>query len=156
MKRLEFVSGLKLRAVLANIRRGKFCFSIEARGIGNGQTFAVAWNCDQEGIMNHQLVLQFQGDDDDTLDKVIALEDRLIEALDGSTAAEVDGHEPGEGVINLVLLAKNAAKVWEKIEPIVEDASDELDINAVAFRTLNSEEFTVLWPVDYEGEFEMA
>jgi hypothetical protein len=106
--------------------------------------------------MNHQLVLQFQGDDDDTLDKVIALEDRLIEALDGSTAAEVDGHEPGEGVINLVLLAKNAAKVWEKIEPIVEDASDELDINAVAFRALNTEEFTVLWPVDYDGEFELA
>jgi hypothetical protein len=106
--------------------------------------------------MNHQLVLQFQGDDDDTLDKVIALEDRLIEALDGSTAAEVDGHEPGDGVINLVLLAKNAAKVWEKIEPIVEDASDELDMNAVAFRDINAEDFTVLWPVDYEGEFELA
>jgi hypothetical protein len=106
--------------------------------------------------MNHQLVLQFQGDDDDTLDKVIALEDRLIEVLDGSTSVEVDGHEPGEGVINLVLLAKNAAKVWEKIEPIVEEASDELDINAVAFRSLDGEDFTVLWPVDYEGEFEMA
>ena len=57
---------------------------------------------------------------------------------------------------NLILLAKNAAKVWEKIEPIVEGAADELDVNAVAFRTLNSEEFTVLWPVDYEGEFELA
>ncbi len=106
--------------------------------------------------MNHQLVLQFQGDDDDTLERVIALEDRLIEVLGGSTSAEVDGHEPGDGVINLILLAKNAAKVWEKIEPVVEDASDELDINAVAFRNLDSEEFTVLWPVDYEGEFELA
>ncbi|WP_045835936.1 hypothetical protein [Hyphomicrobium sp. 99] len=106
--------------------------------------------------MNHQLVLQFQGDDDDTLERVIALEDRLIEVLGGSTAAEVDGHETGDGVINLILLAKNAAKVWEKIEPIVEDASDELDINAVAFRNLDAEEFTVLWPVDYEGEFELA
>lgn len=106
--------------------------------------------------MNHQLVLQFQGDDDDTLEKVIELEDRLIDALAGSTAVEVDGHEPGDGVTNLILLAKNAAKVWEKIEPIVEDASDELDVNAVAFRTLNSEEFTVLWPVDYEGEFALA
>ncbi|MBS0250340.1 MAG: hypothetical protein JSR78_04675 [Proteobacteria bacterium] len=106
--------------------------------------------------MNHQLVLQFQGDDDDTLDKVIALEDRLIEALGNSTSAEVDGHEPGDGVINLVLMAKNATKVWEKIEPIVEDASDELDINAVAFRSLDGEDFTVLWPVDYEGEFELA
>ncbi len=106
--------------------------------------------------MNHQLVLQFQGDDDDTLEKVIALEDRLIEALDGSRAAEVDGHDQSDGVTNLILLAKNAAKVWEKIEPIVEDASDDLDINAVAFRTLDAEDFTVLWPVDYEGEFELA
>ncbi|HVJ78191.1 MAG TPA: hypothetical protein VM620_10200 [Hyphomicrobium sp.] len=106
--------------------------------------------------MNHQLVLQFQGDDDETLDKVIDLEDRLIEALAGSTSAEVDGHEPGDGVINLILLARNATKAWEKIEPIVEGASDELDINAVAFRGLDGDDFTVLWPVDYEGEFELA
>jgi hypothetical protein len=106
--------------------------------------------------MNQQLVLQFQGDDDDTLERVIALEDRLIEAFEGSTTAEVDGHEPGDGVINLILLTKNATKVWEKIEPIVEDAADELDINAVAFRALDGEDFTVLWPVDYEGEFELA
>jgi hypothetical protein len=105
--------------------------------------------------MNHQLVLQFHGDDDETVEKVIELEDRLIEALAGSTAVEVDGHEPGEGVTNLILVARNAAKVWEKIEPIVEGASDELDVNAVAFRPLDTEEFTVLWPVDYEGEFEM-
>jgi hypothetical protein len=67
--------------------------------------------------MNHQLVLQFQGDDDDTLEKVIELEDRLIDALAGSTAVEVDGHEPGDGVTNLILLAKNAAKVWERSSP---------------------------------------
>jgi hypothetical protein len=106
--------------------------------------------------MNHQLVLQFEGNDDDTLEKVIELEDRLIAAFDGSTMAEVDGHEPGDGVINLVLLTKNATKVWEKIEPIVEDASDELEINAVAFRPLEGDDFTVLWPTDFEGEFEMA
>lgn len=107
--------------------------------------------------MKHQLVLQFQGDDEDTLEKVIELEDQLIEALEGSTAAEVDGHEPGEGVINLMLLTKNAAKVWEKIEPMVEEAaSNDLEINAVAFRDLNSEEYTVLWPADHEGEFEVG
>jgi hypothetical protein len=107
--------------------------------------------------MKHQLVLQFQGDDADTLDKVIALEDQLIESLDGSTTAEVDGHEPGEGVINLSLLTKNAAKLWEKIEPLVEDAAaEDLEINAVAFRPLDGEEFTVLWPTDYEGEFEVG
>ncbi|MBA2124657.1 hypothetical protein DLM45_00230 [Hyphomicrobium methylovorum] len=106
--------------------------------------------------MNHQLVLQFQGDDDDTIEKVIELEDKLIETFERSTAVEVDGHEPGNGVINLILRTKNAERVWEKIEPIVESAADELDINAVAFRTLDAEEFTVLWPVDFEGEFELA
>lgn len=107
--------------------------------------------------MNHQLVLQFQGDDDDTVEKVIELEDKLIAALDGSTSVEVDGHEPGDGVTNLVLLARNAAKVWEKIEPLVEKAaSSDLEINAVAYRDLDGEDFTVLWPVDYEGEFELG
>lgn len=106
--------------------------------------------------MKHQLVLQFQGDDSATLEKVIALEDQLIEALEGSTAAEVDGHEAGDGVIHLSLLAKNAARVWEKIERMVEEAaSDDLEINAVAYRDLDGEEYTVLWPQDYEGEFEM-
>lgn len=107
--------------------------------------------------MKHQLVLQFQGDDEDTLEKVIALEDQLIEALEGSTAAEVDGHEPGDGVINLMLLTKNAAKVWEKIEPMVEAAASEgLEVNAVAYRERESEDYTVLWPADYEGEFEVV
>jgi hypothetical protein len=104
--------------------------------------------------MNQQLVLQFQGDDDATLEKVIELEDRLIEALEGSSAAEVDGHELGDGVINLNLFVKNAARVWERIEPLVEEAaSEDLEINAVAYRPLDGEEFTVLWPVDYDGEF---
>lgn len=107
--------------------------------------------------MDHQLVLQFQGDDPDTLDKVIELEDKLIEVLDGAKTVEVDGHEEGDGVINLILRAKNPAKVWEKIEPLVEEAAaSDLEINAVAYRGTDSEDFTVLWPTDYEGEFEMS
>lgn len=107
--------------------------------------------------MNHQLVLQFQGSDKSTLQKVISLEDQIIEALDGSTSAEVDGHELGDGVINLVLLAKNASKTWEKIEQLVEDAaSEDLEISAVAFRDLNGADFTVLWPSDFDGEFEYS
>jgi hypothetical protein len=107
--------------------------------------------------MKHELVLQFQGDEEETLEKVIELEDRLIELLGNSTAVEVDGHEPGDGVVHLILRAKNAAKVWERIEPLVEEAaSDDLEINAVAYRDIDAEDFTVLWPADYEGEFEMG
>ena len=105
--------------------------------------------------MTQQLVLQFQGDDEDTIEKVIALEDRLIDALEGLTSVDVDGHEPGDGVTNLILIAKNPAKVWEKIEPLVEEAaSEDLEINAVAYRALDGDDFTVLWPTDYEGAFE--
>lgn len=107
--------------------------------------------------MNHQLVLQFQGDDETTLEKVIELEDHLIDALQGSAAAEVDGHETGDGVTNLILLTKNAARIWERIEPVIEEAaSDDLEINAVAYRDLDGEEFTVLWPVDYDDEFVLS
>lgn len=107
--------------------------------------------------MNHQLVLQFQGDDAATLEKVIELEDRLIEALNRVSGADVDGHEPGDGVINLSLLAKNPAGVWEKIEPLVEAAaSEDLEINAVAYRPIDGDDFTVLWPADYEGEFALS
>ncbi len=104
--------------------------------------------------MIYQLVLQFQGDDEETIDKVIELEDQLISVLDGSKIAEVDGHEPGEGVVNLFLNTKNPSKVWEKIEPLVETAaSEDLEIAAVAYRDSGGEDFTVLWPADFEGEF---
>lgn len=107
--------------------------------------------------MKYQLVLQFQGDDEETLDKVVALEDQLIEVLEGSTLAEVDGHEEGDGALYLMIETKNPSKVWEKIEPTVEAAASEnLEITAVAFRERDSEDYTVLWPADYEGEFEMA
>lgn len=107
--------------------------------------------------MTYQLVLQFQGDDEDTVDKVIALEDQLIDALEAMSSVEVDGHEPGDGVVNLFLVTKNPARIWEKIEPLIEEAaSDDLEINAVAYRPVDGEDFTVLWPIDYEGEFELA
>ena len=105
--------------------------------------------------MKYHLVLKFQGDDEETIDKVIELEDQLIGALDGSTLAEVDGHETGDSVTHLTLLTKNPSKIWEKIEPLVETAASEnLEILAVAYRQLDGEDFTVLWPADYEGEFE--
>lgn len=107
--------------------------------------------------MKYQLVLQFQGDDEDTLDRVTALEDQLIDALEGSTMAEVDGHEEGDGYIYVLIETKNPSKVWEKIEPIIEAAaSEDLEVSAVAYRERDSEDYTVLWPADHEGEFEVV
>jgi hypothetical protein len=105
--------------------------------------------------MRYQLVLQFEGDDEDTLEKVIALEDDLIESL--GDAAEVDGHEVGDGTCHLSIMTGNPKKLWERLEPIVESAAGEdLEIAAVAYRPADAEEFTVLWPEDYEGDFVVA
>ncbi|HMN38080.1 MAG TPA: hypothetical protein PKD49_10305 [Hyphomicrobium sp.] len=107
--------------------------------------------------MKYQLVLQFQGDDEETLEKVVALEDQLIEELGGSTLAEVDGHEEGDGSIYVLIETKNPSKLWERIEPVVEAAaSNDLEATAVAYRERDSDDYTVLWPADYEGEFEVV
>lgn len=106
-----------------------------------------------DDTMRHQLVLQFAGDSDEDLANVIGIEDALIEQLDAKRAA-VDGHEVGDGVINLMLLAKDAMALWEELESFVEKRSaDGPELAAVAYRELGSDEYTVLWPEDYDGEF---
>lgn len=107
--------------------------------------------------MKYQLVLQFQGDGEETLEKVTALEDEIIGSLEGSNTAEVDGHEEGDGYTYVLIESKNPSKLWERIEPLVEAAaSDDLEVTAVAYRERDNEDYTVLWPADYEGEFEMV
>ena len=108
--------------------------------------------------MKYQLVLQFQGDDDDTLEKVIELEDQLIEAFDGSTTSEVDGHEVGSRDVQPDGSHQERRQgLGDVSKAVVEDAvSGGLELNAVAFRPLDGEEYTVLWPADYEGEFEVV
>lgn len=103
-----------------------------------------------------QLVLQFQGDDDETISAVEAFEDRMNEIFGASSAMESEGQEVGDGTVNLILLTKNAEKLWEKIEPLLEtDVADDVDLAAVAFRKIDTDEFVVLWPIDFEGEFEI-
>lgn len=105
--------------------------------------------------MNYQLVIQFEDEAGDALEKIEALEDELIELLDG--VAEVDGHEIGSGTANIIIHTDKPKKVWEKVEATVEKAAEEdLVAVAAAYRPFDAEDYTVLWPTDFEGEFEMA
>ena len=100
--------------------------------------------------MAEQLVLQFLGDEDDIADKIVALEDALFEAL--GNRGEVDGHAAGDGTVNVTIFARSAQRAWEAVEKTVEDA-DDLELNAVAFRASDDDDFTVLWPPDFDDEF---
>jgi hypothetical protein len=103
--------------------------------------------------MKYQMVVQFEDEGGETLERLTELEDELIDVLDG--IADVDGHEMGEGTANLVIHTDKPKKVWEKIEPVVEKAAeDDLVAVAAAYRPFDAEDYTVLWPADFEGEFE--
>lgn len=103
----------------------------------------------------YELVIQFDDEQGDAIDRVIAFEDELIELLDG--VAEVEGHDVDKGVANIFILTNAPSKLWERLEPLVEDSdANELDALAAAYRKVDGETFTVLWPTDYEGEFEVS
>jgi len=104
---------------------------------------------------SYQLVIQFDDEQGDAIDRVIAFEDELIELLDG--IAEVDGHDIGSGTASIFILTNKPKKLWERLEPLVEDTdANELEPIAAAFREVDADSYEVLWPSDYEGEFEVA
>ncbi len=105
--------------------------------------------------MDYQFVVQFEDEGGETLEELETLEDYLIDLLDG--IAEVDGHDIGSGSANLFILTGDPKKTFEKIEPALEKAAERgLNPMAVAFRLADADEYTVLWPADFEGEFEVT
>lgn len=59
---------------------------------------------------NYRLVLEFAGDDLETYDRVVALEEKLGAEFE----AEIDGHDVGEGVVNVFINTRepgNASKM---------------------------------------------
>lgn len=105
--------------------------------------------------MAQQLVLQFEIEDEDEVDAVVSIEDKLTDRLGG--AGSVEGHEVGENNVSLILMADDPLELWEAIEPIVEKLTAKgPELRAVAYRPMSSSEYTVIWPDDFEGEFEVG
>ena len=67
--------------------------------------------------MKYQLVLQFAVDSMEDFDRLVALEDGLIEELD--EAAVVDGHDFGSGQFNIFILTDGPMPVFGKAHGIV-------------------------------------
>lgn len=111
--------------------------------------------------MKYQLVIQFDDSADDLSEHMDALEAELADLLDG--IAEVEGHEVGTGTANLFLDTNQPKKAWSKSENAVEAAVDTsgMTLQAVAYRAYEDDdgeegEFTVIWPNDFEGEFDVS
>lgn len=103
--------------------------------------------------MEFQLVLQFRGNNAVEFDDLVALEDELISALGES--ADVDGHDIGPSEANIFVLTSEPLRTFQDIKPTIENAGL-LRLATVAFRSIEGESFTVIWPANAAQQFHIA
>jgi len=97
----------------------------------------------------YQLVLQFplKNGDQKELDALLAVEENIESVSD---SFEVDGNDFGSGEMNIFILTDDPEASLRTVRPKLKG----IDGWAAAFRALDSETFTILWPPD-KGAFEV-
>jgi len=102
--------------------------------------------------VEYQLVLQFRGDSLEDLDATAALEDELTQQLGDS--AEVDGHDVGSGETNIFIITSDPLATFHRTRPVLE-RSQRLQTVTAAYRELEGEHYTVIWPEGLHPEFDV-
>ena len=100
--------------------------------------------------MDYQLVLQFRGDSLADFDAMVALEDDLAEELGDS--ADVDGHDFGSGTGNIFIFTSDPAVTFQRVRPVLE-RTEQLQAVTAAYREVEGERYTVIWPEGSRAEF---
>ena len=85
--------------------------------------------------MKYQLIVQMRGDDFDAL---IGLEDAIAARL--GEIGDVDGHDIGNGEMNVFVLTDDPNRAFERIKPVVPVGC------TVAYRETKSDAYTLLSP----------
>jgi hypothetical protein len=99
-----------------------------------------------------QLVLQFSpwGSDTHDFDKLISLEEQLIDALAGK--AEVDGHDMGSDEANIFIHTLDAHTTFSDSFPVVQ-RSGLVPLLGAAYREAAVDEYIRLWPKENVAAF---
>jgi hypothetical protein len=102
-----------------------------------------------------QVIVQFQCGQPEDFDRLIPLEESLIQAFaQRNPFAEVDGHDVGEGRFNIFIKPLGTwGPVLERVEALLKLRG--VWKQAVVAKRLKSEKYVVVWPKDYGGEFEL-
>lgn len=105
-------------------------------------------------MCNNQLIVQLRAADITGYDTSIQIEEKLMQAFEQSQYAEVDGHDMGQGKFNIFIIPKVA---WETV---FEQVKITLELCGVLQKTLiakrlKTEQYEVVWPNDYMGNFEL-
>lgn len=103
--------------------------------------------------MKYQLVLQFRGDSLDDYDAMVSLEDKLIADLGSS--ANVDGHDCGSGETNIFIYTSDPAETFRTARLTLENEG-RLQTVTAAYRLVDGEDYTVIWPEGAQQEFRIV
>jgi len=103
--------------------------------------------------MQYQLTLQFRGDSLDDYDAMIALEKDLTEQLGDS--ADVDGHDCGSGETNIFIFTLDPTATFQRVKPVLE-RTRHLQAVTAAYREVDGDQYTVIWPEGSQSEFRVA
>ena len=104
-------------------------------------------------VMDYQLVLQFKGKTILDFDALVTLEQNLQRVVE--PIAEVDGHDIGSGEINIFVFTADPVVTFERAKMLLSDASL-LDKVGSAYRDLQSDKYTVIWPESSAEVFTIA
>jgi len=103
--------------------------------------------------MDYQLVLQFSGDSLGDYDATVALENELIAELGDS--ADVDGHDAGSGEVNIFIITADPVRTFRQSRVVLE-RNRRLGAVTAAYRLVDGEEYTVIWPEGSAKEFRVV
>jgi len=102
--------------------------------------------------MKYQLVLQWPVSSMTDYDAAIAVEDVLLERL--SDTNEVDGHDAGEGEVNIFIRTDDPKSAFQEVQTILGGRACWVHMRA-AYREVARSEYTILWP-EGQSEFSIA
>lgn len=86
-------------------------------------------------------------------DALVTLEQNLQRVVE--PIAEVDGHDIGSGEINIFVFTADPVATFERAKMLLSDASL-LDKVGSAYRDLQSDKYTVIWPESSAEVFTIA
>ena len=93
--------------------------------------------------MRYQVVLQWSASSMNDYDKMVGIEDRLIERL--SKRCKVDGHDFGSNEANIFIHTGDPQRAYEEIRTILSGHRLWSDTR-IAYRQIDGNEYTQIWP----------
>ena len=84
---------------------------------------------------------------------MIALENELAEELGNS--ANIDGHDVGSGETNIFIFTSDPTATFCRMKAVLE-RTRHLQAVTVAYREINSERYTLIWPKGSQEKFTVS